>query len=1076
MSTSVRVIVRFRPVNQREAQEFEGKQQQLKLEFPDDITVNIYQPGMPKQSFNFDHIFSPLAMQPDIYEKAAKLTISDVIAGFNGTIFAYGQTGSGKTFTMLGEISQPDIWGIIPRAAQHIFQAISEDKEGSEWTIKCSYLEIYKEQINDLLNTASKNLKVHESPAKGVYVADLTEEFIQKEEDIIELLTVGGANRAVTGTLMNAQSSRSHSLFTVYLQQRAADGTTKQGKLNLVDLAGSEKISKTGAKGETLEEAKKINQSLSSLGNCIHALTEKGRNHVPFRDSKLTRILQESLGGNCKTTLLCACSPHEFNIEETISTLLFAKRAKTIKTSAHVNATKSAAELQRIVDALKRELAELRRYAEGLEKTIEWMKTADYAPGKTPPFAASKRPGSMVADASETAGGDEAAATGRAAFASVGSVEGDENVAPRGHELAETVVELESVKAAQQNKIDTLTEEMAEIRLQLEQQGTASQDLVARAVAAEQKVAETVAGVEAERAQWLAAKQKMEYEYNERQLELDSAIDEMEDLQKRIDQLTAELSKTRSELSTRSEAEVNQLKVAQTESDARLASTSARLKQVEAEVGTLKSRGDELELENEDLHEFVAQVEAEKEQVSAERTEAQTQLKLKAQQLEALESSLRAAKATAHEFEAQVAAAEAAKETAIGRYEAELKKQRQAVKDQETRVRALSEQISRLETEATVHDEGLLRLKTANADLEQTISALQKSNAALRLKASGSDDVEGLARDRDEAVGRLSDQLKYAAAERQREVQSLNVKYETMQSALQAELKKVQGQRDELQLQVDNELASLRATSKRAEELAAAAKRRAEAAEQDLQNMQRESAIASDSAQQLKTVADRLLMEKGQLEGKLQSEEARLAISMKKHEELIEELAVQKASNDDMKMQIESLQRQVARGGDITAVREVAERAEAKQRELSDRAERAESELAREQARSKTTNKRLEQQSERLAEVEAQLRELINSQSASRLDIDKATARAEVAEKARDAAVGENKELRSANEELAKRAIRSGRVVKPITSKTISTPFTQKEDFGLHLLRSTNSKILADARAQAAAAAGSPKS
>ena len=214
---------------------------------------------------------------------------------------------------------------------------------------------------------------------------------ITSEQDIADILTQGNDNRAVAATAMNAVSSRSHSVFILYLQQKTAEGGTKTGKLNLVDLAGSEKVEKTGAKGETLEEAKKINQSLSSLGNCIHALTEKGRGHVPYRDSKLTRILQvrcyylvcvclcvvmflyvcfcafdlsciwfavlfglreyslfsvfccslfvlfvqESLGGNCKTTLLCACSPHDFNIDETISTLNFAKRYAHTRTYIH---------------------------------------------------------------------------------------------------------------------------------------------------------------------------------------------------------------------------------------------------------------------------------------------------------------------------------------------------------------------------------------------------------------------------------------------------------------------------------------------------------------------------------------------------------------------------------------------------------------------------------------------------------------------------------------------------------------------------------------------------------------------
>jgi kinesin family protein 5 len=170
---------------------------------------------------------------------------------------------------------------------------------------------------------------------------------------------------------MNERSSRSHSLFMISIEQKnLEDGSIKIGRLNLVDLAGSEKVAKTGAEGETLEEAKKINQSLSALGNCIHALTEAKRSHIPYRDSKLTRILQESLGGNCKTTLVVTASPHAFNAEETISSLKFGQRAKTIKNSVSVNSQKSVAELMLLVEALQAQLLQLRAYAQHLEKVI----------------------------------------------------------------------------------------------------------------------------------------------------------------------------------------------------------------------------------------------------------------------------------------------------------------------------------------------------------------------------------------------------------------------------------------------------------------------------------------------------------------------------------------------------------------------------------------------------------------------------------------------------------------------------------------------------------------------------------
>lgn len=210
-----------------------------------------------------------------------------------------------------------------------MFEAIyaTQPESNLQFSVKASFLEIYKERIRDLLHPINDNLPIRQSPTRGIYVENLREVFVGGEEDIRDLLRKGEAARSVASTKMNERSSRSHSLFIVRVEQRNLDtGGLRVGRLNLVDLAGSEKISKTGAAGETLEEAKKINQSLSALGNCIHALTEAKRGHIPYRDSKLTRILQDSLGGNTKTCLVVTCSPHVFNIDETLTTLRFGAR------------------------------------------------------------------------------------------------------------------------------------------------------------------------------------------------------------------------------------------------------------------------------------------------------------------------------------------------------------------------------------------------------------------------------------------------------------------------------------------------------------------------------------------------------------------------------------------------------------------------------------------------------------------------------------------------------------------------------------------------------------------------------
>jgi kinesin family protein 5 len=227
--------------------------------------------------------------------------VRGVLDGYNGTIFAYGQTGSGKSFSMEGVKGDPHLMGIIPRMFNFLFGCIKEADPDVEFQIKCSYLEIYMEKIMDLLDTKKTNLQVKEDKNKGIYVQDSTEVFVSSTDEMMEVMQAGSQNRSVAATRMNAVSSRSHSIFIVTVQMKnTKTDTTKQGKLFCCDLAGSEKVEKTEAKGTTLDEAKMINKSLSALGNVINALTEaKNKNaFVPYRDSKLTRILQESLGGN----------------------------------------------------------------------------------------------------------------------------------------------------------------------------------------------------------------------------------------------------------------------------------------------------------------------------------------------------------------------------------------------------------------------------------------------------------------------------------------------------------------------------------------------------------------------------------------------------------------------------------------------------------------------------------------------------------------------------------------------------------------------------------------------------------
>ena len=272
---------------------------------------------------------------------------------------------------MMGpDILDESLAGIVPRACRFIFEHVARNPDHCEFKVTCSFLEIYKEVIKDLLNPKGVNLKVRETPTRGVWVEGLSESEVSSHMEVLRLLHQGEEHRAVASTNMNSVSSRSHSLFILTVSQKTRDGATKTGKLNLADLAGSEKVGKTGASGDTLEEAKKINQSLSALGNCIMALTKKNKPHVPYRDSKLTFILRESLGGNTKTTLLIACSPHSFNLEETVSTLRFGQRAKAIKNKVKINAQRSVAELELIVKKLTKEVKVLKKYSTRLEQEL----------------------------------------------------------------------------------------------------------------------------------------------------------------------------------------------------------------------------------------------------------------------------------------------------------------------------------------------------------------------------------------------------------------------------------------------------------------------------------------------------------------------------------------------------------------------------------------------------------------------------------------------------------------------------------------------------------------------------------
>ncbi|KAJ1613114.1 putative kinesin heavy chain [Cryptosporidium canis] len=327
-----------------------------------------------ERTFYLDHIFPMDTTQSYVYKTAAKPIVDQLFKGINGTVLAYGQTSSGKTFTMEGIIGDNEKMGVIPRMVHDVFETISNAEEHIEFQLKVSICEVYMERIRDLLDTSGtkSNLRIHEDKIHGIYVKDLSEYFVTSPEEVFELMALGHKHRAVASTNMNSYSSRSHLIFMLQLQQKNVfDSSIKVGKLFLVDLAGSEKISKTGAEGLTLDEAKTINKSLSCLGNVINALTDNTKNFVPYRDSKLTRILQNSLGGNSLTALIVTCSPSIVNESETIGTLRFGIRAKMVKNAPKVNQQFSVEQLQVLLNSAQRKLAERDNYIKVLEDLVK---------------------------------------------------------------------------------------------------------------------------------------------------------------------------------------------------------------------------------------------------------------------------------------------------------------------------------------------------------------------------------------------------------------------------------------------------------------------------------------------------------------------------------------------------------------------------------------------------------------------------------------------------------------------------------------------------------------------------------
>ncbi len=330
--------------------------------------------------FTLDTVFPPTTSNEQVFDSVGNRMLRGVMKGYHGCIFAYGQTSSGKTYTIHGVPSSP---GIVPQAVQYIFDYI-EDHPNKEFVLRVSYVEIYNEIINDLLNPSATRLKIRENREKGVYVQGLKEEIVMSAQQVLALIAAGESHRHIGRTNYNAVSSRSHTLFRLIIESSAIEqrrGKKKKGAriltstLNIVDLAGSENAVKAGS-AKRIKETGYINKSLLTLGHVIFKLAEKSRGHIPYRDSKLTRILQNSLSGRAFISIVCCLSPSTGNIEESIQTLKFAARAKKIKNVVSVNEKLDQATLlekyREEIEKLKRTLAEVKS-AETDRKRLQAM-------------------------------------------------------------------------------------------------------------------------------------------------------------------------------------------------------------------------------------------------------------------------------------------------------------------------------------------------------------------------------------------------------------------------------------------------------------------------------------------------------------------------------------------------------------------------------------------------------------------------------------------------------------------------------------------------------------------------------
>ncbi|KAG9391152.1 Kinesin motor domain [Carpediemonas membranifera] len=859
--------------------------------FPSNKTVTVQDEIMGPKPFNFDYVFQPDCKQTDVYDQIGRPAVENILKGYNSTVFAYGQTGAGKSWSMFGAIKNIETQGIIPRAAGHIFKHIESDERNTEYRIKCSFAEIYMEKIRDLLAPENDNLPVRESPDKGIYVEGLTESDVADEMGIMDVLEEGEKSRSVAFTEMNATSSRSHSVFIVKVDQRSEEGSSIAGKLNLVDLAGSEKVSKTGAKGQTFEEAKRINGSLSALGNCIKALVV-GSKHIPYRDSKLTRILQESLGGNTKTTLIIACSPHKFNREETINTLKFGERAKTIKNVAKCNAQKSAAELLKIIKQLNIQIAKLKLYAKDLETEVEFYKNkAETGEDAAPPATLGRRMDvSLNDDEKEAVQGEVERAKEEARAAA----------AAKGEEVDEAKIEADAAAAsgmpvdpaegtAPANEDEEAEETGAGAAYRTQAQiyesgsvGTAElnarvADLQAKVKIAEEELSCREKEMQAEidelqTALKEAANSADAEEMRRKEVEFEAALEEAEaraqadldEKDRQLEGLQSDLALAKEQYARLEESKNEEIAALEEELEAKLTEaeeTEEKLEELKETITEKEAELEELEAaKEEELKEELEAMEEElndmQEQV-AELEEAKAALEEELE--EAKEASAGASEEELEELRQQHADAVAALESKVKFAEQELAANKAYLDEREKAVNEARKELGGAQETISANNEEIADLVTALSALEALVGTLEKDKAGLQA------DIVQLTKERDQRIAEERDETQVAMAAQHDTIRELKSQVAAAED-VQAKYQELQAEHEMLQ--------DTNALLTSEQDKLAALKRRLEQENADLA-AEREKYLQGELMQRER--AEQLANTVAQLQGRLEKQTALLS-------------------------------------------------------------------------------------------------------------------------------------------------------------------------------------------------------